>query len=312
VIVGLGGRDPQGHYFASAFAPALLICAILKLLAVLWYLGAPSAAPAPSRARGWRLAGYLTALPLLAVAGLKLAPSDVATTARAFLASAVPSTSVAVASAETTARSARIDALLETVRRLESDIRSAATAREDRLTSLFAAIQSETEGSRTHLSAIAQRLATVELALAEKFAQLPRAEPPREKPEVVSDGCAASVLARASTEVAFARDQWSIDVRNTDGIDTVADLLRQCRRIRLLVEGFSDPRGSESANRTLARRRAERVAAYLATRGIVPERIVVADTSAGDRRPRSRRVDVSVILEPQSRVGASEGPSVGR
>jgi outer membrane protein OmpA-like peptidoglycan-associated protein len=103
--------------------------------------------------------------------------------------------------------------------------------------------------------------------------------------------------------VTFARDQWSIDVRNATGVEAITEQLQQCVGARVLVEGFSDPQGSETANRTLARRRAERVAAFLSTRGVDPGRIVVAETSIDDQRPRSRRVDVSLIPAP---AGASK------
>jgi outer membrane protein OmpA-like peptidoglycan-associated protein len=58
----------------------------------------------------------------------------------------------------------------------------------------------------------------------------------------------------------------------------VADLLGRHTEIELVaIHGYADKRGGEEHNRTLARRRAERVRSWLTQHGIAAERLMVAD-----------------------------------
>ncbi len=321
VIIALGGRDAQGHYAPSAFAPALLICAIMKLLAVFWYLAAPTSSPK----RLWHRMGYAAALPLLLLAGVHLAPSEEVSALQLRVTNLMPSMRQSLAAQgqaapvalEPRQRALKPDALLDTVRLLEAELKSAA-AREDRVIAALVALTRENESSRQQLSAIGARLASIEHALADRalttstpvastalaapFEPTPLSTAATPSPSTPGP-CQASELNQMSGTVTFGRDQSSVDFRNVSGIGALLDVLRRCARTKLLVEGFADPRGDEAANRTLSRRRAGKVAAFLGDNGVDPARIIVASIPADDGRPRSRRVDVSFILEPLTRAG---------
>ena len=71
----------------------------------------------------------------------------------------------------------------------------------------------------------------------------------------------------------------------------------------LLVEGHTDSRGSEATNQTLAKARADAVAAYLITHGVPAERVTtagigssrpVADNSSAEGRAENRRVEIVI------------------
>jgi outer membrane protein OmpA-like peptidoglycan-associated protein/MFS family permease len=319
VVVALGGRDAEGHFAPSAFAPALLTCAVLKLLAVLWYLAAPSAASNPKQGRTWRRLGYAATIPLLVFAGVHLAPSEQVSAMQQLGTSILPTMRQTLAAQDPVAptarapqqRAAQSDALLDTVRRLEAELKSAA-AREERVIGSLMALKSESESGRQQLSAVGLRLASVEQALAERAQPMSPAPvvgsvaPPGPVPHMPSSTpspCQLSELGQTSGVITFGRDQSTVDLRNVTGIDPLLDVLRRCGGVRLLIEGFADPRGSQSANRALSRRRAEKVAAFLGERGIEPGRIVVAEASADDRRLKSRRVDLSLILDSGAQAG---------
>ena len=74
----------------------------------------------------------------------------------------------------------------------------------------------------------------------------------------------------------------------------------------VVVEGFTDSKGSPWSNVDLSRRRAEAVRTYLVSRGCPPDRIVarglgpdrpIADNASGEGRANNRRVEI-VINRP--------------
>lgn len=90
-------------------------------------------------------------------------------------------------------------------------------------------------------------------------------------------------------------------------LEPLLALTRMCPNARLLIEGFTDNRGTKANNADLSRRRAERVAAFIVARGIAPGLVVIegrgnADPIAtGDTRAaraRNRRVEVSIVAAP--------------
>jgi outer membrane protein OmpA-like peptidoglycan-associated protein len=89
-------------------------------------------------------------------------------------------------------------------------------------------------------------------------------------------------------------------------MDRLAAFLKQFPERKLLVEGYTDARGSEQFNLELSRRRAQAVQAALLRRGIDPSRMVVegygenfpiADNASDTGRQMNRRVEVVVSDE---------------
>lgn len=88
-------------------------------------------------------------------------------------------------------------------------------------------------------------------------------------------------------------------------LDEVASVLAAHDQ-NVVVEGFTDSKGSAWSNVDLSRRRAEAVRAYLVSRGCPPDRIVarglgpdrpIADNATGEGRASNRRVEI-VINRP--------------
>jgi outer membrane protein OmpA-like peptidoglycan-associated protein len=87
-------------------------------------------------------------------------------------------------------------------------------------------------------------------------------------------------------------------------LDNVAGSLTEYDQTRIEVTGHTDSVGSDSANHALSVRRAESVAGYLSSRGVVRSRMMVSgagesrpvasnDTDAG--RAQNRRVEITII-----------------
>jgi outer membrane protein OmpA-like peptidoglycan-associated protein len=102
-------------------------------------------------------------------------------------------------------------------------------------------------------------------------------------------------------DVLFDTDQADLKPGAGPTIDRLAQFLRDNEDTRLLVEGYTDSRGSEEYNQDLSRRRAAAVASALESRGIARDRVNVAgrgetlpvasnDTAAG--RQLNRRVEI--------------------
>jgi outer membrane protein OmpA-like peptidoglycan-associated protein len=88
-------------------------------------------------------------------------------------------------------------------------------------------------------------------------------------------------------------------------LDEVASALA-AQEQNVVVEGFTDSKGSPWSNVDLSRRRAEAVRTYLVSRGCPPDRIVarglgpdrpIADNATGEGRANNRRVEI-VINRP--------------
>jgi outer membrane protein OmpA-like peptidoglycan-associated protein len=71
----------------------------------------------------------------------------------------------------------------------------------------------------------------------------------------------------------------------------------------VVVEGYTDSRGSSSRNLDLSQRRAEAVRSYLVSRGVPSEKIVakgmgpdrpVAENTSAEGRAQNRRVEIVV------------------
>lgn len=98
-------------------------------------------------------------------------------------------------------------------------------------------------------------------------------------------------------------------------LDTVVQALRAYPDRPILIEGYTDARGSEDSNKELSQRRADAVREYLESRGVEPERLravgrgesnPVASNDTASGRATNRRVEI-VIDRAGSRSAEREG-----
>lgn len=103
-------------------------------------------------------------------------------------------------------------------------------------------------------------------------------------------------------------------------LNRLADFMRQNPKTRIIVEGYTDSRGSAQYNEMLSQQRAQAVASALETQGVAMDRIQTVgrgkdypvasnETSAG--RQQNRRVDI-ILSDMSGRFaqGAEQGPVV--
>lgn len=86
----------------------------------------------------------------------------------------------------------------------------------------------------------------------------------------VERACYDVATATACTEnpVHFATNRADVDSRNRPELNQLAACLRSNHDVRINVAGNADERGDRDANRALAQRRADTVAAYLQSAGV--------------------------------------------
>jgi outer membrane protein OmpA-like peptidoglycan-associated protein len=96
----------------------------------------------------------------------------------------------------------------------------------------------------------------------------------------------------------------------TQRLDQIAAALLMTPERKLVIDGFTDSRGSDGYNLDLSRRRAEAIRAYIIGKGYEPERIIavgmggthpVADNATPAGRASNRRVEI--VIQPESQVG---------
>lgn len=91
------------------------------------------------------------------------------------------------------------------------------------------------------------------------------------------------------SEVSFDFDSASVKPLFMPTLDKVADIVRQYDRTVVHVIGHTDSVGSDSYNLQLSQRRANNVADFLASRGVVPQRL--RTEGRGERQPRASNAD---------------------
>ena len=106
--------------------------------------------------------------------------------------------------------------------------------------------------------------------------------------------------------VLFARNSWDLTRRQQRTLDAAVEILKGHPGLRVYVKGYSDSRGSAQLNQKLSQERAATVAAYLASRGIPLEQLVVlgmgsthplASNATAAGRALNRRVEIEPITE---------------
>ena len=109
-------------------------------------------------------------------------------------------------------------------------------------------------------------------------------------------------------DVLFDFDKASLKPNSRDSITTLSNYLTKNPDRKVIVEGYTDSKGSASYNQNLSERRANAVKAALVRAGVDPTRIVaqgygkeypVADNNSNSGRAQNRRVEVTISNDNQ-------------
>jgi outer membrane protein OmpA-like peptidoglycan-associated protein len=118
----------------------------------------------------------------------------------------------------------------------------------------------------------------------------------------------------------FAPGQTSFEPADSSRIDNIVQLLKDRSDVHVLIQGYTDSRGSDSRNQTLSQQRAEAVQQALVERGVDATRIrveglgeanPVASNDTAEGRQQNRRVEI-VFSDAEGRfASANEQPPTG-
>jgi peptidoglycan-associated lipoprotein len=92
-------------------------------------------------------------------------------------------------------------------------------------------------------------------------------------------------VGQAGDRIFFDTDQYNIDDQDKATLDAQAAWLQRNPRVRVVIEGHCDERGTREYNLALGDRRANAAKNYLAARGIDPSRMTTI--SWGKERPEA-------------------------
>lgn len=118
---------------------------------------------------------------------------------------------------------------------------------------------------------------------------------------------ARGVVITLSGSVLFATGKHQLLDIAKDRLNEVAKAIKDQGFKAIVVEGYTDSRGSETANEQLSLKRAEEVRAHLVSQGIPPNKITavgrgeaspVADNNTAEGRANNRRVEL--VITPES------------
>ncbi|WP_425461737.1 OmpA family protein [Mycobacterium helveticum] len=122
--------------------------------------------------------------------------------------------------------------------------------------------------------------------------------PPAACPDLPS-----AINAATGGEIRFGEDGFSLTPADEQSLGEVADQLRACPTARVTINGYSDDNGTEAINIALSSQRAQKVADFLAGRGVPSGQLVVkglgsvnpvAPNDTAEDRARNRRVEIVV------------------
>ena len=111
------------------------------------------------------------------------------------------------------------------------------------------------------------------------------------------------ILSR-SGNIYFAAGSARLDNRSAPLLNSLVDIITRCDGLRIEVSGHTDSDGAAAANQRLSEQRARAVAAYIQSRGVAGDRLVivghgedrpvVANDSA-ENKARNRRIEFAVV-----------------
>ena len=154
-----------------------------------------------------------------------------------------------------------------------------------------AAEQAKMDADNARMSA-EQRAAAAEAAAADALAKLAA---------VKQDD--RGMVITLSGSVLFASDKSELLPDARTRLDQVANALMATKERHIVVEGFTDSRGSDAHNQDLSKRRAESVRQYIVSRGYNGDLVTsegmgkaspVADNASAEGRANNRRVEIVV------------------
>ena len=311
-IVSQWPRDAAGHYPPAAYAAAFLLLATLQLVALLWFLrplrpDAVSIEPvAAETSTVWRA-------PFTIVAACSLAALLIGTAWKLGVPAIAQLQAMPAAARQGADVRPELAKLEEHAGRTHKEI--------SRLEAANAAQASEIRELRTQVGVLADRLAGIEREIKAIALASDRRAQASEAAKVVS--AAAGPVALEAPVAApceepgsdrrpapgrpivihFARYQSTLDAGDMTQLDRLAGMARSCPLWRVLIESHTDSAGSAATNERLSQRRGEKVAAFLATRGVEASRIDIEalgasrpiaanDTEHG--RASNRRVELTL------------------
>jgi len=106
------------------------------------------------------------------------------------------------------------------------------------------------------------------------------------------------------SNISFAFGSADLDARFFPVLDSVSKVVTKYNKTLVEVAGHTDSVGSNESNQSLSERRANTVAQYLISKGIVRERMIVvgagenmpvADNNTAEGRALNRRVELSLL-----------------
>jgi len=101
--------------------------------------------------------------------------------------------------------------------------------------------------------------------------------------DLASQSSREMAQSRRLPPIAFEDDSDVIVDEQKPALDKIAELLRNAPKMRLIIEGHTDDKGSDESNYALSRRRAAAVKTYIVSKGIRPD--VMRTYGYGKRRP---------------------------
>lgn len=104
--------------------------------------------------------------------------------------------------------------------------------------------------------------------------------------------------------ILFAFGSANIDDKSTSLLDNIADIAKTCPKSKIIVNGYTDNVGSDTANQNVSQKRAQSVADYLSNKSGLTQEIKAVghgeanpidsnDTSEG--RAKNRRIEFNVL-----------------
>lgn len=115
----------------------------------------------------------------------------------------------------------------------------------------------------------------------------------------------------------FKPGETQFEPSDSQRIDSIVTILRDHPETHLIIEGFTDSRGSEAANKKIATERADAVRQMLVDRGIDASRLQtkglgeaqpIADNGTAAGREQNRRVEL-IFSDAQGRFASAAAPT---
>ncbi len=182
----------------------------------------------------------------------------------------------------------------------------------------LAQTQAQRDATGQQLTQEQQARASAEQRLADDEQRLKAMQDSLAKLAAVKEEARGLVIT-LSGSVLFPSDQSTLLPEAQTRLDQVAQALMANKERTIVIEGYTDSRGSDSHNLDLSRRRAEAVRDFLTSRGYEPDRITargmgkdkpVASNSSAEGRANNRRVEI--IVQPKASASAGSPAIAGQ